>query len=229
MGNVDLRLSLYLRTEMLRVADDADDLAKIRSLGAPEIQSFADWIFAWEETPRQSLVDGYHLRRLQPICGGKPAPVDDRNLHRLEIARADRADIRHEKISRGQRWMPLNTEAHTSPVSGKRQIVRDRRRFHARQRLNTSGKLLKKFDALLFVRILRFGKRQAHGENVARVESEPRPAKMTEAFNHQSGADQQDEREGHFGNHEQAGKSAAAKSGHGRASSFFQRLIQIEP
>src|ERR1043165_5746830 len=191
MRNIDLRSRLGVRTKMLHIAYDPDDLAELRSLGAAEIQSLADWILVGPEAARHRSVDSHHWSCLQPISSAETAAIDDGNFHRAEVTRVDCADVRDLIISRSQGWTSFDSEAHASPMSGERQVIRDRRRLNPGQRLNAFDKLFKKIRPLLFVRIFHLGQGKAHGEHIVRVKSEAHFAKVPKAFNHQSGANQQ--------------------------------------
>ena len=198
MRKIDLRARLRVRTKVPDVSDHADDFAHIRIFGIAEIQALADRLFTRPEASCHRLADDHDPWGLLPICRCKTATFENRNFHRAEIVRTDRAIISDKKVSRCQRWTLIDAEADTPPMSGKRQIVRDCRRFDAGQRFNAFEKALVKLGSLLLFGILRFRQRQTHRENILRLKPQPHLAKTPKAFNHQACADQQHQREGNL-------------------------------
>src|SRR5262249_44001049 len=89
IGNVYLAYRCYLVTRLRRVPDHADNrrTGRIRSRG----ELFAEWIPVREEPARQVLVDDRHAGSAGNVAIGKRAAGDQRNAHRGEILRADRA------------------------------------------------------------------------------------------------------------------------------------------
>src|SRR6266487_5551008 len=109
---------------MLHISDHADDLPEVRSVGVAEIQTLANRVLIRPEPARHGFVEDHNLRRLQTVSARETTALTDRNLHRLEIARADAVNVRHEKIARRQRRPALDAELRRSPLAGKREVFR---------------------------------------------------------------------------------------------------------
>src|SRR5438094_7340147 len=75
--------------------------------------SLANWVLVGPQTFCHALVDDRNPERSRPVLLREGPPANERNLHRLEIARADRAEV--SVLSRLGRLMPridTNWERH---------------------------------------------------------------------------------------------------------------------
>src|SRR5215470_7644994 len=79
---------------MSHVADDADDLPRLRiGFTGLEQQSLAQRVCAGKELLRQRLIDDYHLASLSGFLFSELAASQLGNLHSREITGADTANI----------------------------------------------------------------------------------------------------------------------------------------
>ena len=87
--NVEFVAGLFFESEMVDVADDADNLA----VGIIGVDDLADGIFSWEEKASQSLVEDDDFFRVQVVALGEVAACTKRNAHGFEIAVTDNTNI----------------------------------------------------------------------------------------------------------------------------------------
>ena len=94
---VDRRLRPGLQVAALGVADDADDRhPRLRIVGvAANRDALADRILPGPLAVGQRLVDDDDARPIARVGERDIAPAQQRDAHRLEIARRDRAELRH--------------------------------------------------------------------------------------------------------------------------------------
>ena len=74
-------------------------------------------------------------------------------------------------------------------MAGKREVFRDRGRFHSGHSFDSLEELLKKICSLLVLRVFRFGQRQSYRENIARIKSQANLSQTLKTLQHQPGAD----------------------------------------
>src|SRR5206468_12921548 len=71
------RLRFVREATVLHVADDADDLRRIRFIKHIDGDVLSDWVFSWEVLPRQRLADEYDVPRLPVLDVREVAATQD--------------------------------------------------------------------------------------------------------------------------------------------------------
>ena len=154
----------------------------------------------------------------------KSRPDDHRNSHRAEITRGRSPD-------RTLRWSANTSTGRPStaigcsepPCIGRLSMAADR--SNAGKRGNVRKKLVIETAALCFLGRPR--NRHGHGEDVRRLEAGICPAQRPEAANHESGADEQNQRQRHFGDDQRVARPLAARVAVGLAEALLQRIVEI--
>ena len=88
-GNVEFVTGLFLESEMVDVADDADNL----TVGIVGVDDLADGVFSREQKAGQRLVEDNYFFRVHVVALGEVAASPKRNAHGFEIAVTDDADV----------------------------------------------------------------------------------------------------------------------------------------
>src|SRR6185369_7846866 len=112
---------------------------------------------------------------------------------------------------------------------------RGRRGLNARQTRDARQQLIRKGETTWIARIIhgqwhwifRIRKRHAHRDYVARVEADIDLAQLDERAQHQSGADQQHERECHFRGDQHTAHASLFTSSETWSTTFVHRIAQV--
>ncbi len=107
---------------MFDVADDADDFARswttdllllLARDAAVERDALAERILAWPVAPRHRLADDHNPRLTFAILVGERAAAEERNAHRREVVRVDRARLDRMRLADGLR---MRVDLHPAAV-----------------------------------------------------------------------------------------------------------------
>ena len=124
MWQVDFGRRVFVETEILDVADDADDLSARVRLLVPvpsEHDALADRILVREETPGRRLAEHGHLRRFSGVGVSEQPAALQRDAKRREVVRRRHSHLHRRLLSRLRRRAPLDIEGQviSRPVSGR--------------------------------------------------------------------------------------------------------------
>ena len=154
--------------------------------------------------PRHRLVDHARARAHFRIALVEESAREQLDLHRLEVAGRDDADV-GERIFGGRRLLPFDVERQRA--GGADVVQRHRRHRGCVHHAGLAPHALEHVFVEAHLRralILRRRQQHARGDEVRRIESGAHLQQLGEAARHQSGADQQHQRERDFDDHEPA-------------------------
>ena len=196
------------------VGDDADDLR--RQLSHAGDQGAADRILAGKVPARERLVDDHDVRHARAVALVEVAPGANRNAERLEVSRRHEMTIRVRPLAHRRQRPAHHRDRRRRLSAGERHAIGQRRRRRAGQRRQALIELLVERDELLAVVALR-RQHQLRGEDAVRLEAGLDALEPGETGQQQAGADQQHERQRHFGD-QQAGAQPLARCPWSRGS-----------
>src|SRR4029453_6843027 len=115
--DVHHRRGLALKTSDHAVAHDAHDHAGLFVRHEIERDTLPDGILAFPESIGHRLVNDHHQRRCRGVCPRELSSANDRNLHRLEVARRDREVGGALPLSWFRPWPTRDEELHPHGVA----------------------------------------------------------------------------------------------------------------
>jgi len=166
-GKIHHRLR-RLRDEKSRVAHDTDDFIRARTIVEQHVRDkmLADRVFIGKEVVRQQLADHDFIGFIKALLIGEYAPTQEWNLHRSEVSWIAKAPARDLHLPFGQRRMFGNPDYVVTTISLAGNNIHHCGGRHPWKRAEAGQQLVEKLDALRSFGIVRFGKTEAHGENV---------------------------------------------------------------
>ena len=179
----------------VRILDDLAERAAIREI-----------------PPRHRLVDHAGPRCLLAIALVEESAREQLDLHRLEVAGRDDADV-GERIFGGRRLLSFDVERQRA---GGADVVQRHRRH--RGGVHHAGRAAQALDHVLVeahlrrALILRRRQQHARGDEVGAIEAGTHLQQLREAARHQSGADEQHQRERDL-DHDQSAQHVGARMG----------------
>src|SRR5579871_5325429 len=212
------------------MADDADDfeqLAVAAHLEVRHVDALADWVLAWKIFSREFFIHNRNGGRVLVVMVVEEAPAIERNFHHVEIVGLHDIAERplHVAFARGF-WFAVDPEelfvvrAHGKSRPGLRSG------FDA----GSGGEFSIKLAYLGADRIRvsaehRWRQREPEGDDIGGIKAGIHAPQDDEAADHESGANQQDERHGHFGDHERALRAIARATA--STAAFLERVMQM--
>ena len=138
-------------------------------------------------------------------------PLEQRDLHRLEIAGRGGADVGARLLAVGRRRLAFDRERQREIDADRihRQRADAGGRPHAGQRADAADRVHVEARAIEAGPVFRLRQVDLHGQQIARLEARRHAHQLREAARHQSGADQQHQRERDFDDHQRAEQAAA--------------------
>src|SRR5690349_11463103 len=146
---------------MLHVTNDTDDLVPLRIVRR-ERDTLADRISITPELARERTVHDRDGRRVRQITAREITTTQQRDLHRVEVARTHEPDLFVGTRVAGGNGLVLDREASIPATAAERQQVDRTDRFNLRSRRESIEKLLEKRVALFEVLVFRRGQCDAH-------------------------------------------------------------------
>ena len=188
----------------------------------------ADRVLVREPSPRTIVIDQNNSRRILRVRVGKIASAQKRDARRLKIARRDHQLPHVARVLELFRFrFAFQNKGADADVSRGRKRSRRARRFDARKTGQLRDKLREETRRGFVVDELRFGQTDAKGERPRWVHPEVGLLQKHETAHHQSRADEEDERERDFGDHERVTHPLALRAARASASAFLERVDQL--
>ena len=160
----------------------------------------ADRIFIGKMQLRELLVDDRALAAGHAVFVSEAAAADERQADRVEIPRIDRQHRDFGRLLALLERLAVERQApHEAALQG--HVAGDGHGLDARVRLEPLLNLLIERQALFECRVLPFGQRQPHHQQLRRVHAQVHAVHRQEVAHHEAGACQQNNGQREFGNH----------------------------
>src|SRR5436190_7843613 len=227
MRPVRRRMRLGGEVRELAVADNANDLGGDVRAGHRDHEPLAERAALREVLARQRLADDDHVRFLLHFALGEESAALERHVHRAEIAVVTDADV-HDVVAARRRWrLAFDCEPGPRAETAERQVADGAGGLNARNLLDSRDRLAKEADPLLVVAIRRVRQLQSHRQDVARAVAGIDTPQRSEAAQHQSRADEQDDGQRDLRDHEGLPESAMADARASLPRAVLQRLLDL--
>src|SRR5262245_51023879 len=223
---IQFRTRLDFQSQMAHVANDPNDSDPRVLIGVrAEAKAFAEGVFARPETCGHRFVDDGSRRLIRiAILIAEAAPGYQWYAHRLKVIIAGATKIAFPLLAFGD-WFAFNGNGGRYVVVGRaeyRQAGDNSDRRYIRQRFESLFNLAVKLGALLRLTELCLRQVGAENQDVFGQKSRLDIQQAGEAFDQQSGAGQQNQRQRHFAHDQRRAQPLLSPTGRRALAALFQ-------